>query len=297
MKLLALPVTFLLLASPLAAQDGRLDSARLDGDRLHLAATTVPQSVRHFPLTDPPRVVVDLLGIGRSAAEMPAPAASSAAVEVRTGEHPGFLRVVVDLQAPLPAYQVRQSGATVEIGLGADALPSSGGGALVAASPIPDLTAPGSSTPARVASRPVLLPLGDVAVNAEPRAPVEPAPVEAAPAAAAAEASAAPDRPAGSFQDLDELTTDELLALIEEELADAGLAEDLIDEVEAELDARPSRPYEFNPPAEPEADATPGRPAARDRQAPPDRRPPGERQPFRYTDRTTSEPPPSPGPR
>ncbi len=252
-----------LLGSAVLAQENRLTSARLDGDVLRLSVNDELQAVRHFPLPGPPRVVVDLFGIDASVAEMPAPAAGSPAFEVRTGQHPGFVRVVVDLKSALPSYQVRQSEGLVEIGLGTT-LPPSATGVLVGESPVPG---------AAPAPRPAAAPVVDVAVEAAPAA--RPAP----------SASPASPAPTGSaLQNLDDLTTDELLELIDAELAAAGLdqqesAEELIEQVEAELAARPPSPAVPEAPAEPE------------RRAPAEVGDPADRPPFRFIDEEPDAPP------
>ena len=266
MRILTLLVPAL-LGSAVLAQENRLTSARLDGDVLRLDVSAEPQAVRHFPLPNPPRVVVDLFGIDRSAAEMPAPPDGSPAFEVRTGEHGDFLRVVLDLRAALPSYQVRQSGGLVEVGLGV-VLPPSATGVLVGESPVPG-PAP--------APRPAIAPVVDVGVEAAPAATVASTP------------PASPEpAPAGSgLQNLDDLTTDELLELIDAELAaldQQQSAEELIEQVEAELAARPDSPSAPAPP-----------PAARPPAAP-ERTPipvddPANRPPFRFIDEEPDEPP------
>ena len=219
------------------AQPNRLTSARLDGDVLRLDVSRNPQAVRHFPLSSPPRVVIDIFGVDRSAAEMPQPPQGSPVFEVRTGEHADFLRVVVDLRAALPSYQVRQAEGLVEIGLGSGTLPPSATGVLIGESPDP-----GSPSAPRAAAAPVV----DVAVEA--LAPAGQPSVAISPVSPA---------PTGSeLQNLDDLTTDELLALIDAELAAAGLdqqqsAEELIEQVEAEL-ARPVSPTTPEAPGQPE---------------------------------------------
>ncbi len=259
MRVLILLVSAL-LSSAVAAQPNRLTTARLDGDVLRLDVSANPQAVRHFPLASPPRVVIDLFGIDRSAAELPRPQQSSSAFEVRTGEHGDFLRVVVDLRAALPSYQVRQSEGLIEVGLGSGTLPPSATGVLIGESPVP-----GSPT----APPPVAAPVVDVAV-------------EAAPGAQPAATSPVSPAPTGSeLQNLDDLTTDELLALIDAELAAAGLdqqqsAEELIEQVEAELAARPGITAVPETPAEPEE------------RAPVEEGDPEDRPPFRFID---EEPP------
>ena len=262
MRILTLLVPAL-LGSAVMAQENRLTSARLDGDVLRLDVSAQPQTVRHFPLPNPPRVVIDLFGVDRSAAEMPAPPDGSPAFEVRTGEHPDFLRVVVDLRAALPSYQVRQSEGFVEVGLGATLAPSATG-VLIGESPVP------GSPPAR---RPVAAPVVDVAVEAVPGAQ---------PAAPASPVSPAPT--GSELQNLEDLTTEELLALIDEELAAAGLdqaesAEELIEQVEAELAGSPGRPAAPEAPAEPEESA----PVEEDDA--------GNRPPFRFIDEEPDDPP------
>lgn len=267
MKVLLLLVSAL-LSSAVAAQPNQLTSARLDGDVLRLDVSPDPQAVRHFPLASPPRVVIDLFGISRSAAEMPQPPQGNSAFEVRTGEHADFLRVVVDLQAALSSYQVRQSEGLIEVGLGSGTLPPSATGVLIGESPVPG----SPSTP-----RPVAAPVVDVAVEAAPSAQPAPAASPVSPA------------PTGSeLQNLDDLTTDELLALIDAELAAAGLdqqqsAEELIEQVEAEL-ARPAGRTAPEAPAEPEERA----PVER---APVERGNAGDRPPFRFIDEEPDDPP------
>ena len=311
-----------LLSSAVAAQPNRLTSAGLDGDVLRLNLSADPQAVRHFPLADPPRVVIDLFGIDRSAAEMPATAASNPAFEVRTGEHPEFLRVVVDLRSALPSYQVRQSQGLVEVGLGDDTLPPSPAGVLIAES-----ADPGSPS----ASAPITAPVVDVGVEATPGdelelaateealTPGEPTAAPEAEVALADESPVASTSPApapltgGELPNLDNLTTDELLELIEAELEAAGLdqehseaeleaagldqehsAEELIEQVEAELDANQRQPAAGSPPpareppdpAEWRLRRTPGRLQA----APPDDD--GEELPFQYVEEEPAKPPP-----
>lgn len=255
MRVLILLVSTL-LSSAVAAQPNRLTSARLDGDVLRLDVSRNPQAVRHFPLSSPPRVVIDIFGVDQSAAEMPQPPQGSPAFEVRTGEHADFLRVVVDLRAALSSYQVRQSEGLVEVGLGSGTLPASATGVLIGESPDP-----GSPSAPRAAAAPVV----DVAVEAAPAGQ---------PAVAISPVSPAPT--GSELQNLDDLTTDELLALIDAELAAAGLdqqqtAEELIEQVEAEL-ARPVSP------TTPEA---PGQPEER---APVEEGDPADRPPFRFID-------------
>ena len=274
------------LSATVVAQTNRLTSAGLSGDVLRLNVTDNVQAVRHFELPNPPRVVLDLFGIDRSVAEMPAPAPGSPAIEVRTGEHPNFLRVVVDLTEALSGYQVRQAGGLIEVGLGPSALPSSGGGVLIESSPVPD-------DPSRPPRDPA--PVVAVGVEATPAAEVAPAadPVVAAESRTATAPAVAP-RAAGETPNLDDLSTDELLALIEAELEAAGLdqeqsAEELIEQVEAELDANEGPPSaSTQPPARPEwrLRRTPRRPQAT---------PPAEgeeRLPFRFVEEEPAKPPP-----
>ena len=273
-----------LLSSTVVAQDHRLTAARLDGDVLRLQASDGLQVVRHFQLPNPPRVVLDLFGLDGSVAEMPAPAASSPALEVRTGEHPNFVRLVVDLREGLEAYQVRRSGETIEVGLGPAKLPPSQTGVLIGPSQAPaDPLQPPASL-ARVV---------DVGVEATPShatgASTSPPSTTATPATAG---------PRSDPQSLGDLTTDELLALIDEELKAAGLdqeqsAEELIKQVEAELDASGrnrgsgSRPLiREAAPAEERRLRRPSRPA----QTPP-ARDNEERFPFRFIDEEPAKKP------
>ncbi len=263
-----------LLTATAVAQTDRLTSAALSGDVLRLNVTDGVHAVRHFELPEPPRVVLDLFGIDRSVAEMPLPASGSPALEVRTGKHPNFLRVVVDLTQALPGYQVRQTGGLIEVGLGPAALPSSGGGVLIESSPVPD-------DPSRPPRDPA--PVVAVGVEATPAAEAAPA---ADPVVAADRAPAAAPRAAGESPNLDDLSTDELLALIKAELEDLDQgqsAEELIEQVEAELDAASSTPPVR---AEWRLRRTPARPQAT---------PPAEgeeRLPFRFVDEEPAKPPP-----
>ncbi len=281
-----------LLGSTVVAQDHRLTSAGLDNDVLRLKVTESVQAVRHFELPDPPRVVLDLFGIVRADAEMPAPTPGSPAIEVRTGEHPSFLRVVVDLADTLPAYQVRQSGGLIEVGFGPTALPPSEGGVLIAGSPDP-------GDPVRPSSDPV--PVVEVGIEASPAAEVAPAaePVVAADRPSETAPVVSP-RAAGETPNLDDLSVDELLALIEAELKAAGLdqeqtAEELIEQVEAELDAKGRRPGASSPPTA----GVPPTPAERRLRRPPGRiqtSPPAEgeeRLPFQFVEEEPAKPPPN----
>lgn len=292
------------LSSTIPAQDHRLTSARLEDDVLRLNVTGNLQAVRHFALPNPPRVVLDLFGIARSIAEMPAPAASSPALEVRTGEHARFLRLVVDLHQDLETYDVRRSGGTIEVGLGLARLPPSQTAVLIGRSPVP---IDPSQPPANLA------PVVDVAVEA---APIDStvAPTSSTTAgrsgsrygsrrsattrAATASASAAPRR---SSRDLNDLTTDELLALIDQELDEleaAGLgqeqsAEELIEQVEAALDANELDRPAFRAPRLRTAPRTEERRRRRPlRSSRPNRPPPArdgeERLPFRFVDEDTA---------
>ncbi len=270
-----------LLTSTVLAQDHRLTAVRLDGDVLRLQASNRPQAVRHFQLPNPPRVVLDLFGLDGSLAEMPALSSMSPALEVRTGEHPEFLRVVVDLKQALPTYQVRQQGSAIEVGLGNAVLPPSSTGVMVEAAPVPGSPA-APRPPARVVAVGVEAAPGDESVAAAPSAPTPTA--------------TPPDR---TGQNLDDLSTDELLALIEAELKAAGLdqeqsAEELIEQVEAELNANNRRPGTSRPPPAREAPT-----AEEQRLRRPPRRvqkpPPAdgeERPPFRFVDEEPAETPP-----
>ena len=274
-----------LLSSTVVAQDHRLTAARLDGNVLRLQTASGVQAVRHFELPNPPRVVLDLFGVDGSLAEMPAPTAGSPAIEVRTGDHPNFLRVVVDLTQALPTYQVRQSAGLIEVGLGPAALPSSAAGVLIESSPVPA----DPSTPPRNTA-----PVVAVGVEASPAA----APSPAAEAVPTAEAITLPVA-TGARANLEDLSTDELLALIEAELKAAGLdqeqsAEELIEQVEAELDSNNRRPARSSPPPTRE---TPSAAERRLRRTP--RRvqapPPAdgeERPPFRFVDEEPAKEPP-----
>jgi len=276
-----------LLCSAVAAQDSSLTAARLDGDVLRLQTAGGLQTVRHFELPNPPRVVLDLFGINASLAEMPAPSAGGPAIEVRTGEHPNFLRVVVDLAEALPGYQVRQSEGLIEVGLGPAALPSSSAGTLVASSPVP-------SDPSRPPRNEA--PVVAVGVEASPATAPSPA-AEATPSARAIRAPVA----AGDRANLEDLSTEELLALIDAELEAAGLdqeqsAEELIEQVEAELDTKIREPSTTNPPSAREASSATER-RLRRAPRPPRPSPPAdgeERLPFRYVDEEPAkEPPPA----
>ena len=269
-----------LVSSTVVAQDHRLTTARLDGDVLRLQTANGLQAVRHFELPNPPRVVLDLFGIDGSLAEMPAPAGASPAIEVRTGEHPNFLRVVVDLTQALPSYQVRQSPRLIEVGLGPAALPSSTAGVLVESSPVPaDPSRPPRNT-----------------------APVVAVGVEASPAAAPSPAAEAVPTAGAKRANLDDLSTDELLALIEAELKAAGLdqeqsAEELIEQVEAELDANNRRPAASSPPPAREAPTAAERRLRRTprRSQTPPPADGEERPPFRYVDEEPAKEPPDDG--
>ncbi len=272
-----------LVSSAVVAQDHRLTAARLDGDVLRLQASNGLQVVRHFQLPNPPRVVLDLFGLDGSLAEMPALPSTSPALEVRTGEHPGFLRVVVDLKEALPTYQVRQQSGSIEVGLGSAALPPSSTGVMIGAAPNP-----GTPAAPRLRTAPV------VAVG------VEASPGDEAVATAPRQPSATPTATSRAGN-LDDLSTDELLALIEAELAELDQeqsAEELIEQVEAELDSNNRRPARSSPPPTRE---TPSAAERRLRRTP--RRvqtpPPAdgeERPPFRFVDEEPAkEPPPDDG--
>ena len=274
-----------LLSATAIAQDPRLTAARLDGDVLRLQTASGQQTVRHFELLNPPRVVLDLFGIDRSIAEMPAPPVDGAVVEVRTGEHPNFLRVVVDLTQALPSYQVRQSEGLIEVGLGPAALPSSSAGTLVASSPVPS----DPSSPPRNEA-----PVVAVGVEASPATAPSPA-AEATPSARATRALVA----AGDRANLEDLSTEELLALIDAELEAAGLdqeqsAEELIEQVEAELDTKMPEPSTTNPPSAPEASSATERRLRRTPRSPRTSPPADveERLPFRYVDEEPAKKPP-----
>ena len=274
-----------LLSSTAVAQDPRLTAARLDGDVLRLQTATGLQTVRHFELPNPPRVVLDLFGIDSSLAEMPAPPAGGAVIEVRTGEHPNFLRVVVDLTQALPSYQVRQAEGLVEVGLGPAALPSSSAGVLIASSPVP-------SDPSRPPRNEA--PVVAVGVEASPAT----TPSRAAEATPEAQAIAAPVA-AGDRANLEDLSTEELLELIEAELEAAGLdqeqsAEELIEQVEAELDTKIREPSTSSPPSARGASSATERRLRRTR-GPIQTSPPAdgeERLPFRYVDEEPAKKPP-----
>ena len=270
-----------LLCSAVAAQDSSLTAARLDGDVLRLQTAGGLQTVRHFELPNPPRVVLDLFGISASLAEMPAPSAGGPAIEVRTGEHPNFLRVVVDLAEALPGYQVRQAEDLIQVGLGSAALPSSADGVLIGSSPVP---ADPSGPPRRTA------PVVAVGVEASPASAPSPAAEPRAVQAITAPVAVG-DRP-----NLEDLSTDELLALIDAELEAAGLdqeqsAEELIEQVEAELDGNNRGSTTSSPPPARRA------PPQRRPRPTPTRSPPAdgeERLPFRYVDEEPAkEPPPA----
>ena len=307
-----------LLGSTAAAQDHRLTAARLDGDVLHLQTAGGLQNVRHFELPDPPRVVLDLFGIRSSFAEMPAPAAGSAAIEVRTGEHPDFLRVVVDLTRALSSYQVRRSEGLIEVGLGPAALPSSSAGVLIASSPVPTApsrpprnTAPANTTQGKatapVSAAPKTAPVVAVGVEASPAADPSPT-AEAAPTAqAATQVVAAPvvagDRANAEDPSTDELPAlDDLSALIEAELKAAGLdqeqsAEELIEQVEAELEANRLRSIRESDANSPSTREEPGAAERRRRRTLRQVRTPPpadgeERLPFRYVDEEPAKDPP-----
>ena len=271
-----------LLSSTVLAQDHRLTAARFDGDVLRLQATAGLQVVRHFQLANPPRVVLDLFGLDGSLAEMPGLSSTSPALEVRTGEHLGFLRVVVDLKEALPTYQVRQQDSSIEVGLGSAALPPSSTGVMIEAAPVPGSPAAPRSTPAPVVAVGVEASPGDAAVATTPSASTPTA------------------TPAGSGgRQLDDLSTDELLALIEAELKAAGLdqeqsAEELIEQVEAELNSSNPRPARSSPPP---ARQTPTAEERRLRRPPRRVRTPPpadgeERPPFRFVDEEPAETPP-----
>ena len=268
-----------LLCSAVAAQDSSLTAARLDGDVLRLQTAGGLQTVRHFELPNPPRVVLDLFGINASLAEMPAPSAGGPAIEVRTGEHPNFLRVVVDLAEALPGYQVRQAEDLIQVGLGSAALPSSADGVLIESSPAPaDPSRPPGRTAPVVAAGVEASPASAPSPAAEPRA------VQAITAPVAV----------GDRRNLEDL--DELLALIDAELEAAGLdqeqsAEELIKQVEAELDRNNRGSTTSSPPPARRA------PPQRRPRPTPTRSPPAdgeERLPFRYVDEEPAkEPPPA----
>lgn len=263
------------LSSTVLAQDHRLTSVRLEGEVLRLNVTTDVEPLRHFSLPNPPRVVLDLFGLDRSVAEMPAPPTGSPALDVRTGEHAGFVRLVVDLHKALPSYEVRQSDGMIEVGLGLSKLPPSQTGALVGPSAVP----------------------GRPAAPPRERAPVVAVAVESSPSDDTAAATAA----GVDTQDLDDLTTDELLALIEAELAAAGhdqqqSAEELIEQVEAELEANGGAARGSNTGL---ARETPPVQERSVRRAPPRRPRPapaedsGDRPPFRFIDEEPAEEPPA----
>ncbi len=276
-----------LLSSTVVAQDHRLTAARLDGDVLHLQATNGLQVVRHFQLPNPPRVVLDLFGLDGSLAEMPVLPSTSPAVEVRTGEHPEFLRVVVDLKEALPTYQVRQQDNSIKVGLGSGALPPSSLGVMIEGAPDPGTPAAPRSRPAPVVAVGVEASPGDQAV----------APAATQQSATTPSATAATANGAESF---DDLSTDELLALIEAELEAAGLdqeqsAEELIEQVEAELGANNRRPATSSPPP---AREPPSAAERRLRRTPRRVQPPPpadgeERPPFQFVDEETAETPPA----
>ena len=287
MRILALLVPAF-LSSAVLAQDHRLTSVRLEGEVLRLSVTTDVEPLRHFPLPNPPRVVLDLFGLDRSIAEMPAPPTGSPALDVRTGEHAGFLRLVVDLHETLPSYEVRRSDGMIEVGLGPSKLPPSQTGALVGPSAVPgNPAAPPQESAPVVAIGVESAPSDDTAASTAAQ------PVVATPSAVTAAGA--------DTRSLDDLTTDELLALIEAELAAAGhdqqqSAEELIEQVEAELEANDgtARGSNTGPPRE-----TPPVQERSVRRAPPRRPRPapaednGPRPAFRFIDEEPAEEPPA----
>ena len=306
MRVLACVLSALVSSTVVAQDPNRLTSAGFSGDVLRLNVTDGVQAVRHFELSDPPRVVLDLFGVERSVAEMPAPAPGSSAIEVRTGEHPNYLRVVVDLTHALSAYEVRQSGGLIEVGLGPATLAPSGGGVLIASSPVPDDPSRPPEDPAPVVAvgveaspDPAGTPAAEPIVAAEPRTVTSPAAEDVPTAEPIVAAPSTPPRAAGEPPNLEDLSTDELLALIEAELEAAGLdqelsAEELIEQVETELEENRRQPAAGN---RPRADEPP-KPAERRLRQPPRRpqaAPPdgsGERPPFQYVDEEPAKPPP-----
>ena len=286
MRILALLIS-VLLSSTVLAQDHRLTSVRLDGEVLRLNVTEDLQAVRHFTLPHRPRLVIDLFGLEGSLAEMPAPPAGSPVLEVRTGEHPNYLRLVVDLREALEAYEVRQSSGMIELGLGRSKLPPSQTGVLIGASPVPDDPAapPQQSAPV-VATGVESFPGDETATSTAVQAPA------ATPSVA---------RTAGpETKNLDDLTTEELLALIEEELKAAGLdqeqtAEELIEQVEAELEGNAGGSARSSAPPVREAPPTEERRVRRPprRPQPPPASDGEERPPFRFIDQEPAKTPPA----
>jgi hypothetical protein len=79
--------------------------------RIVFDLSRVPDSVTHFRLSSPPRVVLDVHGPHRAAGSVERYLAEDALVErVRVGHYDGRMRLVVDLSEQAPAYTVREEG-------------------------------------------------------------------------------------------------------------------------------------------------------------------------------------------
>ncbi|MCE2391475.1 MAG: TolC family protein [Proteobacteria bacterium] len=119
----------------LAAPAQELVAVDLRGETLRLEVNSGLEGVRRSRLPDPPRLVLDLYGIQRLAAELPEVPASGPIAGVRVGRHPDKLRVVVDLKQPLESYRVRRTDRVVEIDL-SSAMQSEA--AKAASAPVPE---------------------------------------------------------------------------------------------------------------------------------------------------------------
>jgi type IV pilus assembly protein PilQ len=196
----------------LAVRDVRIETTG-GRRRMILALTREPDGIQNFPLSAPPRLVVDVHGpIAARTREARFPVDDHGVSRVRVAPYEGQLRIVLDLKRSNAVTSVRQEGATLVADLGdAAAAPEKTAKAEPAPAPAPTEVAAIEGM-----SEPILAPMVDAISEpasqpapapAEPkRAPIPPAPVVAAddPPRARVEPSRRAARIKPSFEDIGE---------------------------------------------------------------------------------------------
>ena len=94
---------------------------RNDGAAIVLAVSGTPTDVKHYTLSQPGRIVIDVLGDSRKRAKVEFMKVIDPLVRrVRVAHHDGRMRLVIDLNTDtVPAYDLVSHGGTLTLSLGA----------------------------------------------------------------------------------------------------------------------------------------------------------------------------------
>jgi type IV pilus assembly protein PilQ len=143
-RTVAILLAFAVAGGALAAESGSPSSRAVDivaeGDEIRVLTETPVNRAKSFQLEGPARLVLDLPDATGALRHDPPSPSSGPVEQIRVGQHPDKLRVVLDLRNPIVSYRVETTAEGVRISL-APATPPRPDEHLTEAAPMRDASA------------------------------------------------------------------------------------------------------------------------------------------------------------